>query len=516
MAAAQLKEQQQPFLLNSLDNGWRVFCWTSLISFLVKVYLAHLVPITGDEAEYIYWGQHFSWGYYEHPPLIGWILAFWNQFGLSNIWVRMPQIIASNLIAVLMYVALKRIDEKKAVWVSLIYLLSPVSLFNIAILTDTPLMIFSFLGVFCLMMAEQGHGNKYYLFAGLGLGAAYFSKYLMLPIAIGVLLYFLFSKEIKNRWLKLLATLVFALPFFIENVWWNYSNNWVNLLFNLDLRNEGDHLNWHLLAKYLVFIIYLYSPVMVYIIVRHAKKLSQGWANLALRVALLTGLATILFYGVLSISKSIGLHWIFCGYAFLFMPLILLEVKKIKRLFKWMLFYSGVQLIVVLIVFHLPLSFWKKTSVYDSVNWFLNYERIYPVVEPYMKKGFIFMTPSYAQSYLTVYRHKKPAAVWGIGSVNGRPDDFFSNFKDFNHKNIVIVSQMDPFYRSEYLPYFKKVDFYKKEMLGSPYYLVVGYDFNYDAYRQTILTRIYQEFYDVKLLKLLPRQGDFYKDKYNL
>ena len=144
MATALLKARQsQPY-----TSGLKVFCWVSLITLLIKVYLAYLVPITGDEAEYIYWGQHLSWGYYEHPPMIGWFLAFWNQFGLSNIWVRMLQIIASNFIALLMYFALKRIDEQKALWVSLIYLLSPVSLFDIAILTDTPLMIFSFLGVF--------------------------------------------------------------------------------------------------------------------------------------------------------------------------------------------------------------------------------------------------------------------------------------------------------------------------------------------------------------------------------
>jgi len=36
--------------------------------------LSAAVPFTGDEAYFTYWGVYADLGYYDHPPMIGWLL----------------------------------------------------------------------------------------------------------------------------------------------------------------------------------------------------------------------------------------------------------------------------------------------------------------------------------------------------------------------------------------------------------------------------------------------------------
>ena len=40
-----------------------------------RFWLAGALPMTGDEAYFIRWGEVPDWGYYDHPPMVGWWLA---------------------------------------------------------------------------------------------------------------------------------------------------------------------------------------------------------------------------------------------------------------------------------------------------------------------------------------------------------------------------------------------------------------------------------------------------------
>jgi hypothetical protein len=48
--------------------------WLLLTFMGLKIALLWFVPLTGDEAYFIVWGQDLSLGYYDHPPAVGWVL----------------------------------------------------------------------------------------------------------------------------------------------------------------------------------------------------------------------------------------------------------------------------------------------------------------------------------------------------------------------------------------------------------------------------------------------------------
>ncbi|HZI03485.1 MAG TPA: glycosyltransferase family 39 protein, partial [Archangium sp.] len=41
----------------------------------VRLALASSTDIYFDEAYYWQWAQHLAWGYYDHPPLVAWLIA---------------------------------------------------------------------------------------------------------------------------------------------------------------------------------------------------------------------------------------------------------------------------------------------------------------------------------------------------------------------------------------------------------------------------------------------------------
>jgi len=40
-----------------------------------KLWLSIVFPFTGDEAYFTYWGAIADYGFYDHPPMVGWLLA---------------------------------------------------------------------------------------------------------------------------------------------------------------------------------------------------------------------------------------------------------------------------------------------------------------------------------------------------------------------------------------------------------------------------------------------------------
>ena len=72
-----------------IQNQYRILT----ILLLLSVFIC---PITADEAYYFSWGKQISFGYYDHPPLIGWITSLTNTSTL-----RLPFLFATLLFAMI-------------------------------------------------------------------------------------------------------------------------------------------------------------------------------------------------------------------------------------------------------------------------------------------------------------------------------------------------------------------------------------------------------------------------------
>ena len=134
-----------PFLPADDPAAWRrVFLTVLLTVTALRVWLAIVLPFTGDEAYFLDWGRHPDWGFYDHPPMVGWWLAALSRLSDHPAVLRLPALIAPPLIALVTRVALAPAGATVAWGGATLLLLAPLNAINVAITTDIPLMLFGF------------------------------------------------------------------------------------------------------------------------------------------------------------------------------------------------------------------------------------------------------------------------------------------------------------------------------------------------------------------------------------
>ena len=71
-----------------------------LITLALKLVLASIFPLSSDEAYFLIWARHPDLGYYDHPPMVGWVLHLMLYLGSAEVLLRLPAILLTTLIGV--------------------------------------------------------------------------------------------------------------------------------------------------------------------------------------------------------------------------------------------------------------------------------------------------------------------------------------------------------------------------------------------------------------------------------
>ena len=127
-----------------------------------RVWLSVALPVTADEAYFILWGRAPALGYYDHPPMVGWMLAPLAAISEAAWLLRLPAVLAPLLVALLTWCALRGWfgrDQDTANLVALAVLLAPMNVWNVLITTDTPLVLFSVASLAPVATNGQDHSH---------------------------------------------------------------------------------------------------------------------------------------------------------------------------------------------------------------------------------------------------------------------------------------------------------------------------------------------------------------------
>ncbi|MCK4875296.1 MAG: hypothetical protein KAS26_05550, partial [Sulfurimonas sp.] len=105
--------------------------------FIFKIAILLLLPLTGDEAYFIKWGANLSQGYYDHPPMVGWLIYLMSFVSESHIFYRMFPVATTFVVAWVIYkiALLYNVRNSKAFYTALIFLASPIDLL-LALMTN--------------------------------------------------------------------------------------------------------------------------------------------------------------------------------------------------------------------------------------------------------------------------------------------------------------------------------------------------------------------------------------------
>jgi 4-amino-4-deoxy-L-arabinose transferase-like glycosyltransferase len=215
----------------------------------LRLVYAGMVQLLPDEATYWVWSRHPAAGYFDHPPMVAYLIrAGTYLLGNNELGVRLSAVLLATGSVLVMLAIARRIlrDERAAMWVALIWLSSPL-LAGIGTITtpDTPSIFFSVCGLaFALRAVEDSDALSLrdWLLFGVFCGLALLSKYtaILLPAAVFLALVSSPSgrKHLRRPGIYLAA--IVALIIFSPVIWWNYKHQWASFAFQLHHGTESE------------------------------------------------------------------------------------------------------------------------------------------------------------------------------------------------------------------------------------------------------------------------------------
>lgn len=266
-----------------------------------------------DECYYWVWALHPQACYFDHPPLVAWIIAAGRMLlGQTELAVRLGAILSGIVLALAGRILGREMFGREAGNRAGIFLaLAPVFAGNAFLMTpDTWLAPAWALALLFAWKGSRRSGSMlWWLSCGAAAGIGLLSKYTMALFFAGLGLFWILSPGKRTGILfgGIVAGIT-ALVFFSPAIWWNSTHHWVSFGHQI---HHGFHneqsvlLHFDFLASYALFLVVLVSPGLGLLCFRSAARLTDG------RFRFLAAFfwSVVAFFGCAAAKAHIEANW---------------------------------------------------------------------------------------------------------------------------------------------------------------------------------------------------------------
>jgi 4-amino-4-deoxy-L-arabinose transferase-like glycosyltransferase len=201
---------------------------------LVRGLVAGLTPLSYDEAYYWLWSKHLAAAYYDHPPLVAYVIGGGTAlFGDTSAGVRflpwLLSVAASWAVWRSGLLILK--NNYAALMAALFFNLMPMIGVEALVATpDSPEIAAAAFLVFALVKIAQTGKGVWWIAVGLAAGFALLSKYTAFFLGAGILLWLVVAPKERRWFLSFWPYLgaAIALLMFVPVVLWNAEHDWIS------------------------------------------------------------------------------------------------------------------------------------------------------------------------------------------------------------------------------------------------------------------------------------------------
>ena len=235
--------------------------------FVLRAMLAAQLPLSADEAYYWLWSQHPDLGYFDHPPMIAWLIAAGTfLFGDTPFGVRLAGVVLSLPASFFVWRTAAMIlnDRDRAALAVLFFNLTLMaSVEMLAATPDMPSLVTSTAFFYFLARVQAKDDGRYWLGAGLAAGLGLLAKFSALFLGLGALIWLVLDANAR-KWLRspwpylgaLLAGLVF-----VPNLVWQSQHHWETFAFQF-ARTGAGHFTLRFLGEFIAAQFGLASPLI--------------------------------------------------------------------------------------------------------------------------------------------------------------------------------------------------------------------------------------------------------------
>lgn len=204
------------------------------ILFVLNLIQGSVTELLYDEAYYWYYAQDLSWGYFDHPPMVAFLIWLSSLVFDGEMGVRFMSCVLGIGTVSILWLLIE--DPKKKQYIPHFFLLLfSMALFNaygFLTLPDTPLLFFTAL---FLLVYKRFISNPTWpkaLVLGLVMACLMYSKYHAVLVILFTLLSNISLLKNKYAWVAVLCSLACYSPHFL----WLYQNDFVSLEYHISER----------------------------------------------------------------------------------------------------------------------------------------------------------------------------------------------------------------------------------------------------------------------------------------
>lgn len=220
--------------LSGLDRRTQIIAILLAALIVIRGIVAAVTPLAFDEAYYWQWSKNLAWGYYDHPPLIAFLIRAGTAiFGDTSSGVRFVPWLLSivSTIAVWRAGAILLESEHAGALAALLFNAMPMIGVEVLVATpDAPQICTAAVILYGLSKLVETTNGRWWIAVGVAAGFGLLSKYTAFFLGLGML-FWLLAVPSQRRWLLTVwpylgaAT---ALLMFVPVVLWNAGHEWIS------------------------------------------------------------------------------------------------------------------------------------------------------------------------------------------------------------------------------------------------------------------------------------------------
>jgi 4-amino-4-deoxy-L-arabinose transferase-like glycosyltransferase len=297
-----------------------------ILILLIRFVFIAFMGIMPQDAYYDFYAQHLAFSYYDHPPLIAYLLRLSTSlFGKKIFALKLADTVVTIFFLFAFYkLAIKFLSKNKARLATMLTLSTVmISILSLVSTPDVPQMLCWTITINFLYEAIWKKKNIYWIWAGIFTGLSFDSKYTSVFLIVGLVGFLILSKPNRKQLISpwfLLYILCFAITI-LPVVAWNAQNQFASFKFQSEGRlKEGLHIDisgfggviGHQMAILLPFLFFSF----IYVIIRVSKKYKFSITRIPTDQLFLLSFFIPLFLGFFFVSFFlwVKLNWMMPSY----------------------------------------------------------------------------------------------------------------------------------------------------------------------------------------------------------
>jgi dolichol-phosphate mannosyltransferase len=490
---------------NKITSDFLIWAFIFFL-FLIRLVYAALIDLSPEEAYYWNYAIHPAPSYFDHPPMVAWIIWIGTfLLGNTEIGVRIGGIFLAIGSTYLIYLLGKMwFGKKSGILAALLFQIIPIYfVYGVAITPDVPLIFFWLLTLSIISMTLFKEKPWGWYIAGVTLGCSMLSKYTGILLVPATFFFLILNREYRN-WLfrkePYIALLISALLFSPVAIW-NYHHHWAS--FNFQFYQRLQESTSHPILNFLEFLgcqIGVLFPTFffgLFFILLVSFWLSIKNRSPKWKLSFLFSFPVLVILILFSLRSEVKINWILPGYLSLFFAAypcyryIRLKTKGKLKIIVQKTVTSSIYLMPVIFLFicyHLGIGISLIPPVYKLTGWkelglaVKNEENA--MEEKTGKDPFIIGKDKYSIASELAFYTDEPYDTFSENLLGSKGLAFeYWTKNNLQHRDALVVSKHFP--KLEILKkYFervdervKKVQLFRKRRFIKSFYLVRCYNY---------------------------------------